>query len=148
MGTQNKVKEKLLLQSTVYILAIKTLGGGYSKKTPKARIALQNEILLTGEAWDSKAIQANATELGCTLELDSKTLLLKIPHLLVTGTRKSSQNWTGSSCPYWLTFVEGVKEMSKELFSMVLFSSRLCTTISTVQAIVASLFGAHKLLSY
>lgn len=50
-------------------------------------------------------MQVNATALGCPLELDGKTLLLKIPHTLVKGYREIKMILNRKLPHYWLAFI-------------------------------------------
>lgn len=50
-------------------------------------------------------IQVNATTLGYPLELDGKTLLLKIPHTLVKRYREIKRILNRKFLPYWLAFI-------------------------------------------
>lgn len=60
----------------------------------------------SGVTRGSHVIQVNnATTLGCPLELDDKTLLLKIPHTLVKGYREIKKILNRKLLPYWLAFI-------------------------------------------
>lgn len=58
------------------------------------------QTLLIGEVRDSKAVQANANEQGCSLELYGKTLQLKTSHPMATQCKEIKPELDWKLLPY------------------------------------------------
>lgn len=73
----------------------------------------------------SKTAQSVGTNLGLPPQLHSKSLLLKILHILTAGQRKINSKPTGNLPPYWpaLLMLEGDNGPSREEKTSMVFSS-------------------------
>lgn len=96
-------------------LILHGVGGGGIMLLPEAmgchrKSPVPGELHLHSSCWsrvpgDSISIQAIAIVLGCQLKLDSRTLLLKIPHTSVTGHGEIKMALI-RKLPYcWLAFI-------------------------------------------
>lgn len=83
----------------------KPLAGGFSKKVPRSGMGYGIDIV-NKEARGSKAVQANANEQGCTLELYGKTTQLKTSHPVATQLKEIKPELDWKLLPYWLSFTE------------------------------------------